>query len=132
PFETRRREQQARGETPYAPFADADEWEFAYWIAKSGLSHGEIDKLLKLRKVRGMSVSFKMSREYLKCLDGLPQGQPWLLKKIGLEGDILDAQGKPRIEKLELWYRDAVEIISDLLANPAFADCTDFEPIRVW
>ncbi|EJD45508.1 hypothetical protein AURDEDRAFT_64485, partial [Auricularia subglabra TFB-10046 SS5] len=132
PFETRRREQQARGETPYAPFADADEWEFAHWIAKSGLSHGEIDKLLKLRKTQGMNVSFKNSREYFKRIDSLPRGREWMLKRLKLRGDLLDAQGKPLIEKLELWFRNPVEIISDLLANPAFADRIDFEPVRVW
>ncbi|EJD33711.1 hypothetical protein AURDEDRAFT_33822, partial [Auricularia subglabra TFB-10046 SS5] len=132
PFEVRQREQQARGETPYAPFADAAEWEFAHWIAKSGLSHGEIDKLLKLRKVQGMSVSFSSSRQYFQCIDSLPQGRRWKLKKIRVVGDIKDAHGKLLVEKLELWYRDVVEIVSDLLANPAFAHCIDFKPLRLW
>ncbi|EJD34632.1 hypothetical protein AURDEDRAFT_176330 [Auricularia subglabra TFB-10046 SS5] len=43
PYQVHLSEQQAKGEPPYSPFADEEEWELARWIAKSGLSHAEID-----------------------------------------------------------------------------------------
>jgi hypothetical protein len=50
-FEQQQRAQNAAGQPSWAPFKDREEWEFAEWAMKSGLSQGELDKLLKLDAV---------------------------------------------------------------------------------
>ena len=38
------------------------------------------------------------------------------------EGDLLDENGEPMIEDNELWVRDPVDCIRELIGNPAFRD----------
>ena len=49
-----------------------------------------------------------------------------------VEGDLLDENGKKKKERLELWRRDPVECIRELISNPAFNDCIAFEPQRLF
>ena len=35
------------------------------------------------------------------------------------------------MEKLEIWYRDPVECIKELLGNPIFQDVLTYEPLRL-
>lgn len=44
-------EQAARNEEPWAPFASYQEWEFAHWLIKSGMSQTEMSKFFKLQWV---------------------------------------------------------------------------------
>ncbi len=61
-FEKIRAEQNARGETPYAPFEDGEEWDLVKWLM-SEVSQGGIDRFAKLPIV---SLSFRgtLSFEY--------------------------------------------------------------------
>ena len=42
----------------------------------------------------------------------------------------LDEDGKPRTEVLDLWMRNPIEVIADIIGNPTFKDCTVFEPVQ--
>ncbi|KAG8957982.1 hypothetical protein FRC05_009480 [Tulasnella sp. 425] len=44
--------QASRNEEPWAPFASYQEWEFAHWLIKSGMSQAEMTKFFKLQWVR--------------------------------------------------------------------------------
>jgi hypothetical protein len=41
---------------------------------------------------------------------------------VNIVGDVLDTQGKPMVEKLEVWRRDPVAVIQELLGNPLFVN----------
>lgn len=43
--------QASRSEEPWAPFASYQEWEFAHWLIKSGMSQAEMTKFFKLQWV---------------------------------------------------------------------------------
>jgi hypothetical protein len=47
-------------------------------------------------------------------------------------GDRLDENGKMSTEELELWMRDPVECIKELMSNPAFKDHMVYAPERVY
>ena len=65
-------------------------------------------------------------------VDALPGGVPWLREELTLKGDLKDAEGNPLIEELEIWYRDPVECVKELIGNPMFRDTLTYEPLRVW
>jgi Plavaka transposase len=47
-------------------------------------------------------------------------------------GDKIDADGKFLEEELELWMRDPVDCIKDLIQNPAFENDMAYAPERVY
>ena len=46
-------------------------------------------------------------------------------------GDELDADGKPKIEVVEMWCRDPVELVQELLGNASFKKQA-YKPYRVF
>lgn len=45
-------------------------------------------------------------------------------------GDVLDERGKPKEERVELWRRDAVDCVRELMGNPAWKDLLRYAPER--
>ena len=70
----------------------------------------------------------------LKKIDSLPtQGVDWTCEIVTSTGNQLNEDGEPMPpEKLELWRRDPVECVSELLGNPAFKDYLKYAPERVY
>jgi hypothetical protein len=77
-------------------------------------------------------LSFHNSYSYLKKIDQLPHGPEWKCEIITAQGDILDENGSRMVEDLELWYRDPVECVRELLSNPAFKEYVCYAPERVY
>jgi hypothetical protein len=50
-FEEVKHRQLQQGTFPFGPFENKEDWEFAEWAVKSGLSQTEIDKLVNLEVV---------------------------------------------------------------------------------
>ncbi|PSS06857.1 hypothetical protein PHLCEN_2v3534 [Hermanssonia centrifuga] len=48
------------------------------------------------------------------------------------KGDELDENGEPRIEVLEMWKRDPVECIRELIGHPSFQDCLRYAPEEIF
>jgi len=65
-------------------------------------------------------------------VDQLPTGLGWQCEIVDVVGDTLDDNGKPMGEKLELWRRDPLECIQELLGNPVFKDHVSYVPERVY
>jgi Plavaka transposase len=68
----------------------------------------------------------------MKRIDMLPYGPGWTCTTLRVTGDEIDDEGEFRTEELELWHRDPVECIQELLENPAFKDVQAFAPCRVY
>lgn len=47
---------------------------------------------------------------------------------LDVTGNLLDSKGTRMVESLDIWGRDPVEIVADLIGNPAFAEGMSFEP----
>ncbi|KAH9913802.1 uncharacterized protein BXZ73DRAFT_55309 [Epithele typhae] len=77
-------------------------------------------------------LSFKNKYELLKKLDQLPTSTAdWICHEWEVVGDEVDEAGAPKTEDVELWRRDPVECIRELIGNPAFREFLKFGPERL-
>ncbi|KAF7366107.1 hypothetical protein MVEN_00487500 [Mycena venus] len=124
--------QTAAGVGPYAPFLDSDEWELASWLSKN-VSQTATDAYLKLPITqRRTRVSYHNNYAYLKKVDQLPTGPGWKCEIVTAAGNRLDESDELMKEDLELWKRDPVECIKELMGNPAFHNYMAYIPERVY
>jgi Plavaka transposase len=68
----------------------------------------------------------------MKKINALPTGPGWECEYVEVLGDRVDGDGKLMEEKLELWKRNPVDCIKDLLQNPAFKEHMAYAPERVY
>ena len=154
PFEKLKRVQQDRNQEPWSPFANEEEWELARWLMSAGVSQAKVDEFLKLPIVSAIiqvnlhylcgsqktqkrtKPSYHNKRALLEKIDALPDVPGWTCEVFEITGDqvdIRDASGKRKLtEEVELWRRDPVECIRELIGNPAFRKHMRFEPERVF
>jgi hypothetical protein len=80
--------------------------------------------------------SFHNNRSLLKKIDALPDVPEWSCEIFEITGDRVDgrdASGTTMLtEEVELWKRDPVECIKELIGNPAFRKHMQFAPERVF
>ena len=71
---------------------------------------------------------------FFKLIDQLPrrEGMGWTCELIDVEGNLMGEGGQPLTEKVELWSRDPVECVKELIGNPAFRDMMAYAPERVY
>ncbi|KAG8975867.1 hypothetical protein FRB93_013819 [Tulasnella sp. JGI-2019a] len=88
---------------------------------------------LKYTQLResGDFATFRNNATFLSTIDSLPDtSAPWNLTEITVEGNLVGADGKPMTETLELWMRDPVQCVADLIGNPAFRDVIAYAPVQ--
>ncbi|CAE6492373.1 unnamed protein product, partial [Rhizoctonia solani] len=120
----------ARGLSPARPFADWLEFEFVKWMVERDISQGSREKLLRLPLIvsRG-GLSFTSNYTLNKLLDDLPTAGPkWNVKAVTITGDKIGPDNKPVIEKVELWFRDILGVIQELLENHTYGKDLVFAP----
>ncbi|KAF8877773.1 hypothetical protein BD779DRAFT_1677121 [Infundibulicybe gibba] len=103
------------GTNQWDPFASQEEWELAVWLMKN-IGQTSTDKFLKLPV----------------HVDALPTGPNWECEIVTVPGDQCGEDGEIVGEEMELWYRDPVECIKELLSNPAFKDSISYVPERIY
>ncbi|KAG2355977.1 hypothetical protein BDR07DRAFT_1538284 [Suillus spraguei] len=79
-----------------------------------------------------MQPLFHNNRSFLKKVDELPHGAAWSCKKISVQGNRTDQKGEPLQEDVELWMRNPVECIKDLIGNPLFKDHMVYTPAHAY
>ncbi|KAJ7586638.1 hypothetical protein C8J56DRAFT_787323 [Mycena floridula] len=133
-FEKLRQQRKDAGENGnWAPFSSEDEWEFAHWIITSGTSQADTEKLLKLHLVKtSMKPSFKNKHAFLQKIDALPQASQWSCEGKVIEGKIKGPKGEFLTENVEVWMRDPLECIEELVGNPMFEEYLDYAPYHVY
>ncbi|THU86074.1 hypothetical protein K435DRAFT_805378 [Dendrothele bispora CBS 962.96] len=130
-FECLREKQQAEKSEPWAPFQTEKEWELAHWLMGSGVSQKKIDEFCKLKVIQeDVKPSYHNARSLLKFIDNIERGPEFQCTPIKLEGDIVDSNGHAQTETLELWHRDPVEVIKDLMGNPVFRGHQQYAPVQ--
>ncbi|KAJ3487506.1 hypothetical protein NLI96_g3483 [Meripilus lineatus] len=131
-FQSIRDDQVLRGAEIWGLFRDEDEWELAKWLIKN-VGHNQAEEFLKLQAIHGrVKPSFQNKTKLYDAVDSLPGGISWLREEIKLTGNVMGHDGKPLEETLELWYRDPVECIQELLGNPMFREVMSFVPERLF
>ncbi|KAK6983973.1 hypothetical protein R3P38DRAFT_3456241 [Favolaschia claudopus] len=129
-FQKTYEDQQRTGESKYTPFNHwgfifngGDEWDLARWLSKN-VNQTATDEYLKLGITQKSKLSFHNNRAFLQKLDALPTGPDWTCEMI--------TNGELMKEELELWRRDPVECIRELMGNPAFKKHMAYAPERVY
>ncbi|KAK7438195.1 hypothetical protein VKT23_018125 [Stygiomarasmius scandens] len=131
PFEKLRQKQCSESSEPWAPFQSEKEWELARWLMGAGVSQKKIDEFCKLKAVQeNIKPSYHNSRSFLQFIDNLERGPAFHCTPIRVEGDLMDSTGKPQTEILELWHRDPVDVVKELMGNPAFREHQRYAPVR--
>ncbi|KAJ7674410.1 hypothetical protein B0H17DRAFT_1207991 [Mycena rosella] len=131
-FEHIRDDQILTGCEVLGPFADEEEWELAKWLIKN-VGHNQTEAFLKLPIVSDrVRPSFDKKQAFLDTINSLPIGAKWNIEHIPLVGDVLDDDGQFKTETAELWFRDPVECIKELIGNPAFKDVMDYAPKQLF
>ncbi|KAJ7185384.1 hypothetical protein C8R46DRAFT_981964 [Mycena filopes] len=132
-FEGMRRKQAQDGSTEFSPFADSDEWDLARWLSKN-VNQTATEEYLQLPIVsfEFANLSFHNNRSFLLKVDQLPTGPDWTCKIVTAAGNQLDENDELMSEDLELWMRNPVECIKELMSNPAFREHMAYAPERVY
>ncbi|KAJ7583439.1 hypothetical protein C8J56DRAFT_1096646 [Mycena floridula] len=131
-FEKLRHEQQERGEQRWSPFEDQDEWDLGSWLSKN-MSQRATNEFLKLPVVqKRCQLSFHNNYSFQQKLDKLPIGPEWTCEMIDVKGIPAGQTKEVVFEKVELWMRDPVEVIKELIGNPAFKNHMAYTPERVF
>ncbi|KAJ2974809.1 hypothetical protein NUW54_g11836 [Trametes sanguinea] len=110
--------------------SDLEEWELARWLVTSGLSQTAIEQYLKLDITRGRTQpSYESTYKFLQKIDALPCGSTgWKVEVMEAVGDKLGEDGKPKVERVELWSRDVVDCVRELMGNASFRDSLVYGP----
>ncbi|KAJ6527329.1 hypothetical protein DFH09DRAFT_1328133 [Mycena vulgaris] len=119
------------------PFRDDEEWQLAKWLIKH-VGHTATDDFLKLSIISNRaSPSYENKTDFFEKVDSLPGGTKWHCKHLDTKGDLPDLDKDPsgatmRREQNELWWRDPVECVAELLGNPAFRDVMRYSPEKLY
>ncbi|KAG2051023.1 hypothetical protein BDR06DRAFT_998344 [Suillus hirtellus] len=149
-FEKHQQYKEDEGEDKWAPFGNEyesrlsylpkkidfssgrEEWGLAEWLVKS-LGQTKTDEFLKLPITQNRTKpSFHNNRSFLQKVDALPHGPAWNCKKVSIKGNRTDENGQLLHEDLELWTRDPVECIKELIGNPLFKEYMVYAPSRAY
>ena len=72
--------------------------------------------------------SFHNKRSLFQRIDALPRGPEWKVETMVVEGDIQTEDGNCLVEEVELWWRDPVSCVKELLGSRHLAPHLHFEP----
>ncbi|KAI0694129.1 hypothetical protein BC835DRAFT_1415509 [Cytidiella melzeri] len=115
----------------FGPFKDKEEWDLAAWMLKN-IGHTAGDEFLKLPIIQNkLQSSFKNYGHVLQAVDQLPTGASWTYRSVTVTGDEPGADGETLSEELEMWFRDPMKCIRELLGNPLFRDKMIFAPEKL-
>lgn len=83
-------------------------------------------------KIKDCNLTVSSKYMFFQKLDQLPirPGMKWIYDDVTVVGNIMGDDGKPKWERVELWRRNPVEVIRELIGNPAFQMA--FAPKKVY
>jgi hypothetical protein len=81
-----------------------------------------------------MDLGFTNVQSFERACDSLPTPSKHSFECINVElpGDKLDGEGRPLVEHMELWRRNILDCVRDLIGNPAFRDVMAYAPHRAF
>ncbi|EIN11500.1 hypothetical protein PUNSTDRAFT_33358, partial [Punctularia strigosozonata HHB-11173 SS5] len=114
-------------------FESKGEWELAKWLLRN-VGQNQLENFLKLPIVKDkIAPSFTSKKSFFERIDGLPTDGPgWTCDTITIAGDLHGDDGDLLTEEVELWRRNPVDCVRDLIGNPAFKDLMSYVPEKVY
>ncbi|KAG1726930.1 hypothetical protein EDB19DRAFT_1897601 [Suillus lakei] len=103
------------------PFVDQAEWQLAEFLVQR-LTQTDINKFLKLDWFKSRpSPSFKSADQLFGWIDALPGGPEW-------QSTTLEFTNYTTARPIELIWRDGLQVVKDLFANPIFSNHMMYDP----
>ncbi|KAG2029520.1 hypothetical protein BDR03DRAFT_880521 [Suillus americanus] len=117
--------QQARETNLWYPFDGLGKWSLAKFLVEN-LSQMQINKFLKLDWVCLKRPQFKLKDELFYYMQQLPgRGPKWQCTKLKLKG--YDSE-----QPIHLIWRDGLEVMKQLFANPVYANHMCYDPHYIY
>lgn len=105
-----------RGE--WGPFPSKVDWDFAKWAKTEAVSNGAVNRLLDIEGFNAQ-LRTKSMRDINRRVDALPSPASFQHTEISLmSGNCV----------FDLYWRDPLELVADLLADPSYADHMTWVP----
>ncbi|KIM88976.1 hypothetical protein PILCRDRAFT_61652 [Piloderma croceum F 1598] len=107
------------------PFASRQEWQLAKWLASAPLSRVDINKFLQLDYIQQQPPSFTSAQDLINRVEVLPEVPRWSYQTIVIPSYKTKSP-------MTLFWRDGLEVVAHLFANPVFAHCMEFSPYALF
>lgn len=104
----------------WGPFPSKAAWDIAQWAKTEAVSNGAIDRLLNIAALNAQ-LDTKSVRDINRRVDALPSPATFQYSEISV--DAFE-------NTFDLYWRDPLEVIADLLSDPTYADHLTFVPIK--
>ncbi|KAH7098005.1 hypothetical protein BKA62DRAFT_814099 [Auriculariales sp. MPI-PUGE-AT-0066] len=106
----------------FGPFPTEGDWKLTEWAKTESVSDAAVSRLLKIKGIHtGLSV--KSARDINDLANKLPSPATFTHREFHIDGQIVP---------FDCFYRNALEIVRDLLGDPTFAGQLLFRPTRRW
>ncbi|KAG2096657.1 hypothetical protein BD769DRAFT_1631432 [Suillus cothurnatus] len=127
---------QHQGETVFERYRreqhEEEEWGLAQWLVKN-LGQKQTDEFLKLPITQNRSkLPFHNNCSFLQKVRELPHGPAWNCTKVTVCGNRENENGELLEEDVDLWSRDPVECVKELIGNPSFKADMVYTPTRAY
>ena len=103
-----------------------------FLFRKNQMSGGDIDTLMKLWSESGATAPFQNHGDLYDRIDASTVGEaPWDSFSVSYDGPPVEPGHETpdwMLQEYEAWFRDPVQLIRNLVANPDFADEFDYTP----
>ncbi|KAF8593671.1 hypothetical protein BDV93DRAFT_460569 [Ceratobasidium sp. AG-I] len=106
-------------------FEDPDLFEVAHWLANLPISDEERGKFLGFSRVSTKDLPWKNVKEFNRDIDALPHGPSWERRTIRVQGDA-------GVEVLDLWLRNIVDVVRQLISDRRFVQYMCYAPQKLW
>ncbi|KIP01994.1 hypothetical protein PHLGIDRAFT_79771 [Phlebiopsis gigantea 11061_1 CR5-6] len=130
-FEQWEREDKEAKRDPWSPFTSRSEWDLSRFMVKH-MGQNEIEQFLGLDIIQQTGFHATSKYKFNQSVSTLPHLSDYLLEEINVVGDTVGEDGQVMGESLELWYRDPVECIRELIGNASFRDSMGYAPEKVF
>ncbi|KAG2017355.1 hypothetical protein CC2G_006870 [Coprinopsis cinerea AmutBmut pab1-1] len=129
----------AAAQSNYAPFNDRTHFEIGDFLYRRvRMPAGRVDELMTLwaahAVMTGGSPPFLNSDDLHKTIDAITHGDaPWKSFSISYNGSDIDPNGTSaswKYQEYEVWFREPLTVIRNMLSNPDFDGEFDYAPYR--
>ena len=114
----------------YHPFETISDYAFGIWLRSSGVSKGDVDRLLRDSRCAPItqSLSFQTSSQWHTRIEGLPNGMKpdWRTSILSVEAQFDGTEDREYV----VHYQNVLEAIRFLIGHRPFANNLSYEPVR--
>ncbi|KAG9310720.1 hypothetical protein JVU11DRAFT_9321 [Chiua virens] len=109
----------------YWPFPSRDDWSLGKFLVEN-FTQTQINAFLQLPWFDNKpKPAFSSARELLDWMDLLPSGPKWQVTELEVDGYEVE-------KKIQLIWRDGLDVAQSIFGNPIFGQNMTFDPIKVW